>query len=391
MKVIFFSPKFYPEPNFYINDVVFDIQNVNKVIVCGKRFSFKDFRIISTLKGIKVYYIPYFGRSKNNVIDLLFEYLSFFIFSIFIIPFAVIKEKPKKVFHYGISPPLYILPFIILKIFFNFKIIYWIQDIWPESIFLRIKNSNIVYTFINVFMKLIYKYSDKLLVISKSFKYDKRFIKHKNKLTFIPQGLKISHPRNLCAESTNLIKVIRNEKRKTIIYTGNISNSMYLEEMSEAIAENYKNFAFYIIGNGPKLQSLKNKNYNSVFFYDYIERENIIDVVKAADFSFLGRKIDDKKNSIISKIMPGKLSLYSACGNPIIAIASYDLYNLIKDNNLGYSFKYTNKEDLCKNLNSLLQETEPERDIIQASQKFFFNQNFDHHNIIDRIYNIIIE
>ena len=185
--------------------------------------------------------------------------------------------------------------------------------------------------------------------------------------------------------------MIRNEKRKTIIYTGNISNSMYLEEMSEAIAENYKNFAFYIIGNGPKLQSLKNKNYNSVFFYDYIERENIIDVVKAADFSFLGRKIGDKKNSIISKIMPGKLSLYSACGNPIIAIATYDLYNLIKDNNLGYSFKYTNKEDLCKNLNSLLQETEPERDIIQASQKFFFNQNFDHHNIIDRIYNIIIE
>ena len=47
MKVIFFSPKFHPEPNYYINDVVFDIKGLDKVIISGRSIDSKSFIIKS--------------------------------------------------------------------------------------------------------------------------------------------------------------------------------------------------------------------------------------------------------------------------------------------------------------------------------------------------------
>lgn len=390
MKVLFFSPKFYPEPNYYINDVVFDIQKVNKIILCGKQIKIKDLKLSGNTKGIKTYYIPYIGRSKNNdVTTLILEYISFFIASLFVIPIIAFKEKPNRVFYYGISPPIYILPFIFIKLFLNFKIIYWIQDIWPESIFLRIKNSNFIYNIINSLMEIIYRFSDYLLIISENFKTDKRFQKYKNKLIYLPQGFKANSSNIIDNKSNLIINRIKNEKRKSVIYAGNISNSMYLEEMAETIEKNSDNFAFHIVGDGSLKQKLVDRNFKSVFFYDFVEREYILEIVKAADFAFLGREITDETNKIISHIMPAKLAMYVACKVPIISITSFHLYDLIKKNNLGYAIKYLDKEKLSNDLNAILNYTDHDISFIKNSHEDFYNKNFNHINLLNEIYNII--
>lgn len=390
MKVLFFSPKFYPEPNYYFNDVVFDLQKVNKIILCGKQIKIKDLKLSGNLKGIKTYYIPYIGRSKNNdVISLMLEYISFFIASFFVIPVVAFKEKPNKIFYYGISPPIYILPFIFIKPFLNFKIIYWIQDIWPESIFLRINNLNFLYKILYRFMNLIYRFSDYLLIISESFKTEKRFQKHTEKLIYLPQGFKVNAPDTIDPQSNLIIDSLKNEKKKSIIYAGNISNSMYLEEMAEAVEKNSHNFVFHMVGDGSLKQKLIKRNFKSVFFHNFIEREYILEIVKAADFAFLGREIVDETNKIISHIMPSKLALYVACKVPIISIASFHLSDLIKNNNLGYSINYRSKEKLSSDLNAILNNTEQSLDLIRESHEDFYNKNFNHINIINKIYNII--
>lgn len=390
MKVIFFSPKFYPEPNYYFNDVVFDLQKVNKIILCGKQINIKDCKLSGNLKGIKTYYIPYIGRSKNNdAISLIFEYISFFIASLFVIPIIAFKEKPNRIFYYGISPPIYILPFIVIKPFLNFKIIYWIQDIWPESIFLRINNSNFLSNILNIFMNLIYRFSDYLLIISENFRTDKRFQKYENKLIYIPQGFKMNSPSMTDTKSNLIINRLKNEKKKSIIYAGNISNSMYLEEMAEAVEKNSHSFVFHIVGDGSLKQRLVDRNFKSVFFYDFVEREYILDIVKAADFSFLGREITDDTNRIISHIMPAKLAMYVACKIPIISITRFHLFDLIKKNNLGYPINYTNNAQLSDELNAILGVADERLSLIKDSHEDFYNKNFNHKNILNKIYNII--
>ena len=391
MKVIFFSPKFHPEPNYYINDVVFDINGLDKVIICGRNVDSKSFIIKSSIKNITTYYVPYRLRKGNGNLALFIEYVSFFLFSLLIIPYAVIREMPQKIFFYGISPPLYMIPFVMLKPFFRFKIVYWVQDIWPESIFIRMKHSNILYYLINILIKLIYKCSDDILLLNQSFGSNNRFKKLQHKLQYLPQGHKYSDNVIIDTASSNIINNIRQEKRKVIVYAGNVANSMYLEEMAEAVESNNENFVFYIIGDGDFKDILVQKKYKSVIFFDLIDREYIEKVISEADFAYLGRKLESDDMNIISKIFPGKLSLYMLVQLPIIAIVNMELFNFIKVNNLGYPIKYTTIEDLSESLKSILEESKIKYSGIKQSQKELFESSFEHKEIIKQIYNIIIK
>ena len=389
MKVIFFSPKFHPEPNYYINDVVFDIKDLDKVIICGRNIDSKIFTIRSSIKNITTYYVPYRLRKGNGNLSLFIEYASFLLFSLLIIPYAVIREMPKKIFFYGISPPLYMIPFVMLKPFFRFKIAYWVQDIWPESIFVRMKRSNIFYYLINIPIKLIYKCSDDILLLNQSFDSNNRFKKLQHKIQYLPQGHKYSDNAIIDTHSSNIINNIRQEKKKVIVYAGNVANSMYLEEMAEAVESNNKNFVFYIIGDGDFKDFLVQKKYKSVIFFDLIDREYIQKVISEADFAYLGRKLKNDDMNIISKIFPGKLSLYMLVQLPIISIVNMELFNFIKVNNLGYPINYTTIEDLSESLKSILEESKLKYSGIKQSQKELFESSFEHKEIIKQIYNII--
>ncbi|MDB2481916.1 hypothetical protein N9X10_00425 [Gammaproteobacteria bacterium] len=389
MKVIFFSPKFHPEPNYYINDVVFDIEGLDKVIICGKKIDTQGFIIRSSIKNITTYYIPYRLRKDGGNLSLFFEYASFFLSSLLIIPYAVIREMPKKIFFYGISPPLYMLPFLMLKPFFRFKIVYWVQDIWPESIFIRMKHSSFLYFLINLPIKLLYKFSDDILLLSRSFDSNNRFKKFKHKIQYLPQGHKHSDKVTIDTYSSNIINNIRQEKRKVIVYAGNVANSMYLEKMAEAVEFNSKNFVFYIIGDGDFKEALVQKKYKSVIFFNLIDRKYIQKVISEADFAYLGRKLESDNMNIISKIFPGKLSLYMLAELPIISIVNMELYNFIKVNNLGYPIKFTTIEDLSESLKSILEDSKIKNFGIKQSQNELFKGTFDHKEIIERIYNII--
>ena len=93
--------------------------------------------------------------------------------------------------------------------------------------------------------------------------------------------------------------------------------------------------------------------------------------------------------NIISKIFPGKLSLYMLVQLPIISIVNMELFNFIKVNNLGYPIKYTTIDDLSENLKSILEESKIKYFGIKQSQKELFESSFEHKEIIKRIYNII--
>lgn len=390
MKTLFFTPKFHPEPNYYINDVVFDSSGINKAVLTGKILSFKNLKLTSYVNNVKIYYIPYIKRSNDRISRLILEYFSFFISSLIIIPIVLMLERPKKVFHYGISPPIYILPFLFLKPFFRFKIIYWVQDIWPESIFSRISHSDIFYSFIQFLMSLIYINSDKLILVSENFKENIRFKKYEEKIVCLPQGYKEESYISLDEQSSKIANLIKKESRRVIIYAGNISNSMYLEEMAEAIEENMSNFVFYIIGDGSIKNKLIKKNYKNVNFFSSIKRNYITQIVKLADFAYLGRELDRSNNTqILSKIIPGKLPLYLYCQVPIIAVTSEDLHRYIYNNNLGFVTTFSGVKNLSKYISSVSFESKEKIQSIKSSQRDLFIKMFKHKDILKKLEDII--
>ena len=75
MKVIFFSPKFHPDPNYYINDVVFDIKDLDRVIICGRNIDSKSFIIKSHAKINLALNVT--GKKKNlHKIESLISFIN---------------------------------------------------------------------------------------------------------------------------------------------------------------------------------------------------------------------------------------------------------------------------------------------------------------------------
>ena len=63
--------------------------------------------------------------------------------------------------------------------------------------------------------------------------------------------------------------------------------------------------------------------------------------------------------------------------------------SLIKKNNLGYPINYTDNAQLSDELNAILEVSDERLSLIEDSHEDFYNKNFNHKNILNKIYNII--
>lgn len=239
-------------------------------------------------------------------------------------------------------------------------------------------------------MSLIYINSDKLILVSESLKENIRFKKHEEKIVYIPQGYKEESYISLDEQSSKIANLIKKESRRVIIYAGNIANSMYLEEMADAIEKNMSNFVFYIVGDGSIKNKLIKKNYKNTNFFSSIDRKYITEIVKLADFAYLGRELDRSNNKqIISKIIPGKLPLYLYCQVPIIAVTSEDLHRYINNNNLGFVTTFSGIKDLSRHISSVSLENKEKIKSIKSSQRDLFIKTFRHKDILKKLEDII--
>lgn len=389
MKTIFFTPKFHPDPNYYINDVVFDINLGEKIVITGKTEGESIFKFVKYVEDIKIYLIPYFRRSNNSLFSLFLEYLTFFLSSFIFIPIILFIEKPQSIVHYGISPPLYGLPIIFLKPVLKYKYIFWLQDIWPESVFTRIKRNKIIFSTLELMMSFFYKFSD-VIPSSVDILTEPRFCPYKNKLAFLPQGYKRSlknESRNSQAEK--IIESIKNETRKVIIYAGNISNSMFLDEFSDGVESLKDKVCFYMIGDGPLKKQISNKKLSGTHIYEFLSRDKIVEVIAEADFAYIGRETN-LETEIISKVIPGKFALYCLAKTPIVSLSSGYLNAFIKSSKVGISSSSLKKEDIRNLLEELLVLDNDKIEGMKKNQGSIYSEMFDHEKVLKKIKEFII-
>jgi len=84
-------------------------------------------------------------------------------------PFRV-KGEIDKIFVYEPSPITVAIPGIVLKYLKRAPMLFWVTDLWPESLEATgsCKNKNILNA-VALLVRFLYKHSDKILVTSKGF------------------------------------------------------------------------------------------------------------------------------------------------------------------------------------------------------------------------------
>ena len=194
MNILILSHYFWPE-NFKINDLASNLNKKNNVFVLTGNPSYPkkeifnkiDNKKINKFKNIEIIRVPVIPRGKSKV-SILFNYISFLLSLSIIGTIKILLKKIDVLLVFGTSPPTVMIPAIIISKIKKAKVIFWVLDLWPETLIsMKIITNKFLLNIIKVYISYIYNFSDLVFAQSNEFvKQIKKYCKNKKKIIYFP-------------------------------------------------------------------------------------------------------------------------------------------------------------------------------------------------------------
>ncbi|MDA7807950.1 glycosyltransferase family 4 protein [Flavobacteriaceae bacterium] len=397
MKILVISQYFYPE-NFRINDLVFSLNKRGHQIevLTGKPNYPKgnyfegyswDGPKQEEIEGIKVHRANLILRKKGGGIRLFLNYFSFIFFGLFKI--LKLKGDFEKIFIYAPSPITVGILGIVAAKKFKCKSYLWVHDLWPESV--RVAGgikSDIILGIVNQMTKLIYRYTDLLLVQSPEFK---NYI--------LNQGVEESKIIYYPYYAEDFYKVVEKDKSYlsqfpkglNLLFAGNIGVAQSFDTIVNAFEKLKKyDINLVVLGDGRDKSRIQDKiNEKGLtgkfYFLGSFPPEQMPYYFTSAD----GLLITLKKADIFSFTIPGKLQSYLACGKPIIGALDGIGNKIISESNSGFASEAENHELLAKNILTLYKLSKAEKEKLSNNALTYFDKNFNKQYLLERLEEIL--
>ena len=179
MRILVISQYFWPE-NFPINDFAAGLQKRGHhlEVLTGipnyphGRF-FQGYSFFGpkkdTFQKMEIHRVPLINRGNGDRTRLTLNFLSFAVMASILAPFYC-RRKFDIIFAYEPSPITVALPALVMKIVKSAPIVFWMQDLWPESLSATgAISSNAALKIVELLVRLIYKGCDLVLAQSKAF------------------------------------------------------------------------------------------------------------------------------------------------------------------------------------------------------------------------------
>jgi glycosyltransferase involved in cell wall biosynthesis len=397
MKILVISQYFYPE-NFRINDLIFSLKKRGHQIevLTGKpNYPKGDYFKGYSWEGpndekierIKVYRANLILRKKGGGLRLFLNYFSFVFFGLFKI--LKLKGDFEKVFIYAPSPITVGILGIVAAKKFKCKSYLWVHDLWPESVRVAggIKNG-FVLGLVNLMTKLIYKFTDLLLVQSPEFK---NYI--------LNQGVAESKIIYYPYYAEDFYKVVEKDKKYlsqfqkgfNLLFAGNIGVAQSFDTIVNAFEKlKEHDINLVVLGDGrdkSRIQEQINENglTKKFHFLGSFPPEQMPHYFSCAD----GLLITLKKADVFSYTIPGKLQSYLACGKPIIGALDGIGNKIISESNSGFACEAENHELLANNILKLYKLSKVETEKLSNNALTYFDKNFNKQYLIKRLEEIL--
>lgn len=301
--------------------------------------------------GIKINRVPSYLDHSHSGIKRMMSYISFAISSSIIGQFLI--KKPDIIYAYH-APATIAIPAIYLKFIFKSKILYDINDYWPDTIIElgMLKNKYLV-TLLIKYCTSTYKYFDKINVVSLGYK--KKLLElgvPEYKISLIYNwSLPINNIRsNLFDKFENIFK-----NNFTILYAGNIGQAQNLQIILDAAdiikQKNITGIKFFLVGSGVETEFLEKevalrKLEDFIMFTGFIPSENVGQFLESADVLFLHlRRIPLFKITI-----PSKLVSYFISKKPVLCGVEGESSDIVQEAKAGFCFESENAQDLSEKI-----------------------------------------
>ncbi|WP_336096405.1 glycosyltransferase family 4 protein [Roseovarius sp. CH_XMU1461] len=386
LKIAFVSQYFYPE-QFSNNEIVRHLVQQGHsvdVICCVPNYGQDKFfdgysnktRASEEWNGARVHRAWTVARGKGKL-RLMLNYVAFPFFGS-LRAFSVYRgQTPPDVVFVSMPSPLFqAFVGLVIKARYGARCVYWVQDLWPESLTLTLGLRNpLLVRPLSWICGWLYRKADTVLVQSAGFpERIERFGVSAAKIAVLPNTAPETYvPLNPDPnwDETKLMQA----GRFKLVFAGNIGESQDIEGLIDAFArlDDGMDAHFYIIGSGRNLENVKARVFDK-------ELEDRI--------TFLGRHPEDrmpnffanadalivalKDKDIFSLTVPYKVQCYMACGRPIIAMLNGEGARIIQRSGGGFVTPAEDVGELEKSLKRFCALSDGERVAMgQAARRWF--------------------
>lgn len=359
--IAFVSQYFYPE-QFSNNEIVrYLVKQGHQVdVICcvpnyGRDSFFEGYsnqtRATFDWHGARVHRAWTVARGHSKL-RLMLNYLSFPVFgSLRALRAYKGRKGPDVVFVSMPSPLFQAFVGLAIKLRYRAACVYWVQDLWPESLTLTLGITNpVVVRSLSWVCGWLYRRADAVLVQSDAFSERiQRFGVPSDKIDVLPNTAPKTYVPLDPDPTWDEARQMQAGQIK-FVFAGNIGESQDVEGLIEAFGRLDRGIDahFYIIGSGRNLD-------NAI--------ARMQDLGLGSRVTFLGRHAEDrmpyffahadalivslKDNEIFSLTVPYKVQCYMACGRPIIAMINGEGARIVLKSGGGFVASAGNLGDLA--------------------------------------------
>ena len=398
MKILVVSQYYWPE-NFRINDLVSGLSDRgHKVTVLtgipnypAGRF-FPGYGVFRRPEGedktnVPVVRVPLIARGVDNKWRLFLNYLSFALSASLLGPLCC-RDGYDVIFVFEPSPITVGIPALVMKFFRRCPVVFWVQDLWPESLSATgVVSSKKMLGAVACLVRGIFKGCDLILATSRS--YIPSIVSHnvpEAKVRYFPQSVEALY-RPLSSDQ------IVSEKKMLpggfiVMFAGNIGTAQSFETIIEAaeMLRDERQVNIVVIGDGRRFLWLKEEIErraleHRVFLLGRQPLEKMPAFFACADALLVSLR----KDPLFALTVPGKVQSYMACGKPIIAALEGEGAQLVNEAKAGLTCAPGDAEALASTIRTMAGLGAKERGEMGAAGYQYFKQHFDRDMLIDRL------
>lgn len=290
------------------------------------------------------------------------------------------KGKPDIIFVSQLSPILMVIPGIFQKWKTGTGLVYWVQDLWPESATytLGVRNKLVV-GLLESLCGYLYRQADIVLVQSAAFRQKMlQFGVPDDRIRVLPNTAPQSYRPLALAEAPEYNDCIPQDGFR-LMFAGNIGESQDFDTIIHAaeLLRDCDELHWVIVGSGRDEERV---------------RRVIAERGLGERFYFLGRFPEDempklfahadamlvslKNTPIFGLTVPYKVQCYLACGKPVLASLNGEGARIISESGAGIAVDAERPELLAGAIRQMLNESPDQRDRFGKAARRYFDQNY---------------
>jgi glycosyltransferase involved in cell wall biosynthesis len=396
LKILFISQYFWPE-NFRINDLALglsekghDVTVLTGIPNYPQGQFYPGYGVFSKRRqdhgGVRVVRVPIIPRGKGGTFQLIVNYLSFTVFAAFLGPLYC-RDHYDLIF-FSLSPFTEGIPAMLFKKIKKAPTVFWLQDIWPESLSATgAISSPFVLKMVRTLVRSIYRECDMILTQSRVFSsYIERDGISPDRIRYFPNSAEdLYKPVTLEADASERTNIPPGFK---VVFAGNIGTAQDFGTILSAAEriKHYKDIHWVIIGEGRmrpwveeqvKMRGLS----ETVHLIGRYPMETMPRFFALADVLL----VTLKREPIFALTIPGKVQSYLACARPIIAALDGEGARVVEESGAGLACPAEDPDALAETVLKMYHMTTDERARMARQGRAYFEDNFERHMLLDRL------